>query len=546
MALTTTTITRATAAEFTASNSILPVDTQGYETDTGEWKAGDGTTHWNDLSYAVDYNVLTSGVVDIADVDRKISSERTPAGLVIDGKIVAERATERAHQSSTFALTNGPRPVYLDAYNKFFGGAAGAHPDARWVNTSHLTPAGLAAWAAFVVDGRKPDGTYAITGTDPKVVWFGDSWTSQDPPVLAAAVTARIPGAVVVNVGVGGDTSSAMLARFDAAVPADADFVIINEPGVNDIYQKFTPATVALNLETLVAKIRALGAVPIITGMVPLVEYPVTSAARSRELLTQADDGSVFPALTATAVNTRTAPSWEPNTTSVGVGTNALALVTGAANTAIGTSAGSQLTTADSCTIIGKQAAYQNAVGIAVTAVGAASLASTTAAEGTALGANSLVLATTGGANTAVGKDACYIVNGSAAKATTTGARQTAIGFQAGCSPTGDESTAVGTKAEAKTTYSTALGARTLANGWGAVAIGVDSTGLGASTAGNDEFALGTATHLVKVKGRLTIAPRTPTSGADTQGAVGDITSDDSYVYAKTSTGWKRAALTTW
>ena len=38
----------------------------------------------------------------------------------------------------------------------------------------------------------------------------------------------------------------------------------------------------------------------------------------------------------------------------------------------------------------------------------------------------------------------------------------------------------------------------------------------------------------------------TPTSTGDTRGEVGEIAWDDNYIYVKTSTGWKRAALSTW
>jgi hypothetical protein len=38
----------------------------------------------------------------------------------------------------------------------------------------------------------------------------------------------------------------------------------------------------------------------------------------------------------------------------------------------------------------------------------------------------------------------------------------------------------------------------------------------------------------------------TPTGTSDTNGNVGDVAWDDSYVYIKTSAGWKRAALNTW
>lgn len=39
---------------------------------------------------------------------------------------------------------------------------------------------------------------------------------------------------------------------------------------------------------------------------------------------------------------------------------------------------------------------------------------------------------------------------------------------------------------------------------------------------------------------------KTPTSTADASGSVGDIAWDTSYLYIKTSTGWKRVALATW
>jgi hypothetical protein len=65
------------------------------------------------------------------------------------------------------------------------------------------------------------------------------------------------------------------------------------------------------------------------------------------------------------------------------------------------------------------------------------------------------------------------------------------------------------------------------------------------ATGGSDRVTLD-AGGTLKVLGRLNVARITPTGGADTQGSVGDVTSDDDYVYVKTSTGWKRAALATW
>lgn len=42
---------RGTAAEWTARNTLLLAGEQGYETDTGRQKIGDGVTRWNQLSY---------------------------------------------------------------------------------------------------------------------------------------------------------------------------------------------------------------------------------------------------------------------------------------------------------------------------------------------------------------------------------------------------------------------------------------------------------------------------------------------------------------
>ena len=39
---------------------------------------------------------------------------------------------------------------------------------------------------------------------------------------------------------------------------------------------------------------------------------------------------------------------------------------------------------------------------------------------------------------------------------------------------------------------------------------------------------------------------KNPTGSLDASGYVGDMAWDDNYVYVKTSTGWKRTALTAW
>lgn len=43
---------RGTSAAWTAANPTLAAGEIGYETDTGSWKVGDGSTAWSSLTYA--------------------------------------------------------------------------------------------------------------------------------------------------------------------------------------------------------------------------------------------------------------------------------------------------------------------------------------------------------------------------------------------------------------------------------------------------------------------------------------------------------------
>jgi hypothetical protein len=58
---------RDTAANWTTTNPVLAAGETGYETDTGKFKVGDGTTTWTSLAYN---NVLPT--------DSRLSDARTP------------------------------------------------------------------------------------------------------------------------------------------------------------------------------------------------------------------------------------------------------------------------------------------------------------------------------------------------------------------------------------------------------------------------------------------------------------------------------------
>lgn len=240
------------------------------------------------------------------------------------------------------------------------------------------------------------------------------------------------------------------------------------------------------------------------------------------------------------------------NTTngSVAIGEESLTAATGAVpNTAVGYFALRALTTGAGNVAMGEKAMEKLTTGDTNTAVGQLCMSNlTTGIQNVAVGHGALYGLTVGLYNTAVGMEAGHRDFAGTAADVIFGDYNTHLGYRCSVALGTDPSytTGLGSGASMGADYATALGVKTSATGAGSVALGTDSTGTGASTATADELALGTTLHRVRVAGSLNIAQRTPTGSADALGAVGDITTDDNYIYAKTATGWKRAALSTW
>lgn len=430
-----------------------------------------------------------------------------------------------------------------------------------WLNASHLTGQGVSAWGYWFANAKDDKGNYIIQGSSPKVTLFGDSWMAQNPDGLASVIKTRIPGATVINASVSGNKSADMIVRFATDVPTDSDYVIFNEPGVNDIYA-YTPHDVFFNnFNELINQIRSINAIPIFTGVVPLSERVAQASLKSYAL----SDSVLREMVSTDIVINPVIGIGMPETDSIGIGSGSLNAITtgignvavgiraldadtsGSNNTAVGREALTENTTGQNNTAVGHNALRTNTSGGENVAMGAAALASSNSSRNTAIGYNAGVLLSIGAWNTFIGHGAGYQSGGDATgDATKTGNYQTLIGFQAGSADAINFPTAIGYRAKASNIGATAIGAGALASGIGAVAIGRDNEGNGATATIQNEFVLGTLLHTVKIPGRLNVGRKTPTGSADIQGVVGDITSDDNYVYAKTSTGWKRSALTTW
>ncbi len=103
---------------------------------------------------------------------------------------------------------------------------------------------------------------------------FGDSLTAGYglPPGadfasrLEAALAKRGHKVRITNAGVSGDTTSGGLARFDWAVPDDADAVIL-ELGANDALRGISPTIARDNLDQILAKLAKRKIPTLIAGM---------------------------------------------------------------------------------------------------------------------------------------------------------------------------------------------------------------------------------------------------------------------------------------
>lgn len=74
-----------TAAEWESFNPLLLSGEKGYETDTGRFKIGDGTTLWNNLAYFADTLAVLYDVNVEAKIDKSVlyydeNSEQFRAG----------------------------------------------------------------------------------------------------------------------------------------------------------------------------------------------------------------------------------------------------------------------------------------------------------------------------------------------------------------------------------------------------------------------------------------------------------------------------------
>lgn len=112
------------------------------------------------------------------------------------------------------------------------------------------------------------------SGNAVRIVAFGDSLTAgfrlapgeAFPVKLQKALKARGHEVDIANAGVSGDTTAGGLSRLDWAVP-DGSQIVILELGANDALRGLDPAATRRNLEAIITRLKAKGAVVLLAGM---------------------------------------------------------------------------------------------------------------------------------------------------------------------------------------------------------------------------------------------------------------------------------------
>ena len=95
-----------------------------------------------------------------------------------------------------------------------------------------------------------------------KHVLLGDSWFSRQS--IFHRLQERLPAANFINKGVGGHTAAELLSRFDADVTWENPNYVWIMTGTNDYWKDVSAATYKSNMRSLISKVQAIGAVPVV------------------------------------------------------------------------------------------------------------------------------------------------------------------------------------------------------------------------------------------------------------------------------------------
>lgn len=131
-------------------------------------------------------------------------------------------------------------------------------------------------------------GEGAPISTPVKIVIFGDSLTAGYKLPASESVPARLQerfmaaghsGVRVINMGISGDTTQEGLSRFNLALEAEPDIVVL-ELGANDIMRHIPAKKMQENLDIMIRQLQERGIVVILSG----VSIPAAYAIGNEQL----------------------------------------------------------------------------------------------------------------------------------------------------------------------------------------------------------------------------------------------------------------------
>jgi hypothetical protein len=97
---------RGTAAQWAGADPVLNAGEIGYESDTGKFKIGDGTNHWDDLNYFLDAVDQGGSITDYVPLTQKgavsgVAALDASKNVVVPGaSIIVEGATDNANDTT--------------------------------------------------------------------------------------------------------------------------------------------------------------------------------------------------------------------------------------------------------------------------------------------------------------------------------------------------------------------------------------------------------------------------------------------------------------
>ena len=100
-------IRRDTAANWTSTNPTLAAGEQGFETDTGKFKIGTGSTAWTSLLYATDGSEITGTTLASNITGSSLTSVGTLGSLAVTNAVTAATFAGDATTATTTTAASG-------------------------------------------------------------------------------------------------------------------------------------------------------------------------------------------------------------------------------------------------------------------------------------------------------------------------------------------------------------------------------------------------------------------------------------------------------